>query len=1166
MGGSSSVVTGYRFYLGIHMVACHGPIDALHRVYFGDRVAHTEFLPAYVRTGPSSLQIYYNNPANIVNPNLYGGDALEGGIQGGLSFRPGWDQQPADPYLVGQLGANNISGHRGVVSLISNQMYLGNSPFIKAITAIMSRIGITGMGQIQWDYDKAFIRDPNHDYSDHSADSDMNPAHIIHECLNNSIWGLNQPVNKIDGASFQAAAQIFYDEGFGISLKWTQESDVREFMEVVQSHCNADVFTDPNTGLWKIVPIRGNYDRDELLVIDDDDIIEYEEVTRREYSECINSITVDFTDLNTNNRRSVTVHNIAAIQQLGQINSSTVYYKGLTREDLALRVGVRDLLTLGYPLTSGRIQVTRRKGYRLSQAGVFVMNAPDYNIFGEVMRVISVDYGTDRDHSVTIEFTQDIYSLDTSGFVSPESPDIPNIVEGSEPIADRYVEEAPYYIWVRQQGDATVNQKLAEDPYGGVLLTAAARSSAYALGYVNRISEDQGATWLTNVRSGYSPSMTLTVSAAIPNAINTIDAAYTTSQNLTELSASDFPLIGVINRELVYVESINQETKRVIFRRGSGDTIPFEHAAGSELIVLQNFSTLIEDDYTSGVGIHVKLQPYGLSGQLSLEQSYVDNVLFRHRAIRPYPPGFVLINGAYTTVIANWSGTINVAWAHRDRTQQTARTPNYYTQNNIGPETGVTYRVTIRQYDDLDNQIGGDSANTVVTPPNNSVSINLSNIPLNQDTAYAELMITSERDGFVCMFPFTARYYVDGTSYGGTTGGDPFGTSTVVNPGEEPDPGGGDPDPQPEWNYSDNVPSKQYAQESAYYLLVKQYGAAATNALLASNSSVGRIYSAMKRLLTTDTGFTTFLKGPLDADYTPKGSSAFDAAVRITSAIPFSKESITVSYADETDFSELTRLGVLVAVNNELMVLNGLDQNNKTMTLLRGACDTIPQSHPANSYAILLENDGEVFPDDYTNGQVIEAKLVPYNANEQADISLIDPIAITMRRRAFAPYPLADITIESFPPSIYGTTDGYYSNVISPGFGDQLTISFAYKNRLTDTATTPVFFQSTPQAAEPGMLARITIRAFDANDIQVGGTIRDHSFPTDSSPNQGQPSQDGIFAVTLSTSSIPYAGLGLRIDSELLNIPVGASYVEVRIASVRDGVECVQPFVARYYG
>ena len=38
-GGSSSYVVGHRYYAGLHLAICHGPVDAITRIIVGERTA-----------------------------------------------------------------------------------------------------------------------------------------------------------------------------------------------------------------------------------------------------------------------------------------------------------------------------------------------------------------------------------------------------------------------------------------------------------------------------------------------------------------------------------------------------------------------------------------------------------------------------------------------------------------------------------------------------------------------------------------------------------------------------------------------------------------------------------------------------------------------------------------------------------------------------------------------------------------------------------------------------------------------------------------------------------------------------------------------------------------------------------------------------------------------
>ena len=69
MGGKSGGgITGYKYYIGMHLALCHGPIDELQMITVGEREAWS---------GNSS-----GGQISIDAPELFGGDDREGGVSG----------------------------------------------------------------------------------------------------------------------------------------------------------------------------------------------------------------------------------------------------------------------------------------------------------------------------------------------------------------------------------------------------------------------------------------------------------------------------------------------------------------------------------------------------------------------------------------------------------------------------------------------------------------------------------------------------------------------------------------------------------------------------------------------------------------------------------------------------------------------------------------------------------------------------------------------------------------------------------------------------------------------------------------------------------------------------------------------------------------------------
>lgn len=136
MGGSSKKVTvGYKYYLGMHMVLCHGPVDKITRIQVDERTAWSGS-----RSG---------GRININATNLFGGESREGGISGGVDIMMGEPTQGTNDYLQSQL-QNRVPAFRGVVSAVLRQVYVGLNPYLKPWAFRLTRVMQRQDGIPQW--------------------------------------------------------------------------------------------------------------------------------------------------------------------------------------------------------------------------------------------------------------------------------------------------------------------------------------------------------------------------------------------------------------------------------------------------------------------------------------------------------------------------------------------------------------------------------------------------------------------------------------------------------------------------------------------------------------------------------------------------------------------------------------------------------------------------------------------------------------------------------------------------------------------------------------------------------------------------------------------------------------------------------------------------------
>ncbi|MFN4064622.1 MAG: phage tail protein, partial [Parazoarcus communis] len=363
MGGSSKKVTvGYRYYLGMHLAICHGPVDAVTEIQVGERQAWGGNLAA---SGRITLNA----------PELFGGEKREGGVSGAVDIAFGEPTQAPNDYLVSKIGVPQPA-YRGVLGLILRQLYIAaNNPYIKPWAVRVKRCFR------DWYPAKAEIAGA------------ANPAHILYECLTNAAWGMGYPSASIDDASFRAAADTLATEGFGLNLIWLQQSKIEQFVREVLDHIGGVLSTSPSTGRFVLKLIRADYTVANLPVLDPTNVIDLESLQRAAWGETTNELVLVYTRPDTFKETSITVQDLANIQAQGAVVSQTRRYPGITSDALAARVALRDLAAVSTPLAKVRLSVNRR-AWNLTPGEVFKLVWPALGIEGLVMRIAAIEGGT----------------------------------------------------------------------------------------------------------------------------------------------------------------------------------------------------------------------------------------------------------------------------------------------------------------------------------------------------------------------------------------------------------------------------------------------------------------------------------------------------------------------------------------------------------------------------------------------------------------------------------------------------------------------------------------------------------------------------------------------------------------------------------------------------
>lgn len=690
MGKGKKVTIGYRYRLGFHLILCQGGADAITKIRYEDRDAWTGNV-----TG--------NTTVTINKPDLFGGDKKQGGLQGNIDFMFGADTQPVNSYLsfhcnraiapayvnpfLTQGGAdywgstlvdtaNNtmtanggtpVPAYRGVVSLLfKNFMYGAMNPYMKPFRVTVRRIPTT-LGATN---SSITIDGIQH----------ANPAHIIYDVLTNKQWGQGLETGDIDIASFTTAAATLASEGFGVSFKWAEEGTAESFINMVLAHCAGTLFPDPATGKYTLKLMRNDYVVANLTTLDESNIINMRSYQRMSNNDLTNEITIQYYDPINEKDAKLTVQNLASIRSVGRVVRRVIEYPGIRSQTLAARVAQRDLLAFSTPLAKLTLEVNLT-AWNLRPGDCFKFSWAKLGIVSGVYRIIEIEYGALRDNKIVINAIEDIYALPSASYVGTQPPLWSEVTADLQDITTYKFFDAPYWNLIQYFGEDYAATLADNRNY-----FAAVVPRANGLWTDFLLYENVSGTYTERESAQFSPFVSMTADIAQLDTSATYSGFY-------DLDLVTLPALGVIDNEWVWVTAINTTTKTLTLTRGVLDSVPAAHLAGALLYIYGTEDYVLDESDTrfAAEGLTYKMLPRSTSGVLELANATARAYTVNGRQQRPYPPGNVTLNTTYFPTSV--TDDVVVAWAHRDRTVQTA-TPIGWTSGNVGPEAGVTYTLT----------------------------------------------------------------------------------------------------------------------------------------------------------------------------------------------------------------------------------------------------------------------------------------------------------------------------------------------------------------------------------------------------------------------------------------------------------------------------------------
>lgn len=583
---------------------------------------------------------------------------------------------------------------------------------------------------------------------------DLNAAHIIHECLTNSSWGMGAPVSQIEDQTFRDAADTLFFEGFGLSMIWVRQKEIEGFVQEVLDHIEANLYVDPATGKFNLKLIRDDYDEETLPVLDESNST-VSSYSRRSPAEIINEISVTWTNPENEKEEILTIQDLGGIVQSGgQVIPDSRNYYGIRRKDLAWTVAQRDISAATARLSTAEIDVDR-SAWKLVPGAVFKLRSEEHGVDDEIMRIVKINYGSPGDSSITINATQDIYSFERPQYTLPPDTEIetgsqlPTVFDSVRAftlpyfLTGYYVDPASLLgvdypdVWVgfvldTTNTDALEFELVAEetDLVGTVSLEPQGTRSIAARGILNEEFPLESET----ITSGFG-NLSIGIGPEVGG------FGYIISPGMPER-------VG----ELILFTAFDGTNWTV--KRGILDTIPRRWGPGQRIYFFGPSSEIADETVRAAMEeVPYKTLMRTSLGTMDQASAPLRTYETTERPHLPNRPANVTVQGiAWDDVDAEGEAEITVAWANRNRLEEDSQILAW-DDPNVAPEPGQTTKITIinQQTGDVENEITGLTGESYAIP---AASFGAA--------TRAIVRVTAERDGFESLTGYEQRVKIAG--------------------------------------------------------------------------------------------------------------------------------------------------------------------------------------------------------------------------------------------------------------------------------------------------------------------------------------------------------------------------------------------------------------------
>ncbi|MDU4032392.1 hypothetical protein [Acinetobacter sp.] len=560
---------------------------------------------------------------------------------------------------------------------------------------------------------------------------DINPIHKIREILTDDT-AMGKPESDVNDANFMKAADRIWNEGLGISWAIDEKSCI-DAIEELCYHIEAGVRVNRQTGLYEMVLFRDDWFSEEEIHDITENKIKNLSLEIMNSDDIVNQLNVTYYDRKRIKNSAFSVYENGSILTMGHVNAESAdfpYFMNMRNAEIVANWKLKQFST---PAWSGSFSTGWREARKWNRYDLIRLPwSKKWN--GTILvRIMKINLGNGTDNTMTIDFEEIVpYSgeMNTS-IVSDESMN-----QGALPPqpAPHEIFEAPYYLTVLKSGQVNADLELSNNPEIGYVAAIAAKPQSNSL---SALLYTDGSTGDFEEASRLNYCDILQLDQTIDKATH----SFIVTGFLTQ-PANPNNLI-LLNGELMGFVSFDAETKVLTVKRGVLDTVPKKHSSGSLFVFDLPDVAFDSTQYAQSEIVEAQVLTTTPSGiqDLSATGTLVE---IQSRAIRPYPPANVKINGEY------WPEDIEtdliITWSDRNRLNQDVLD---WFDSSIAIEPGTQTHLILTQLDENNDEVATTNANVTGTT---SYTMPISS--MQAATRTVSITLKTVRDGYACLNPF----------------------------------------------------------------------------------------------------------------------------------------------------------------------------------------------------------------------------------------------------------------------------------------------------------------------------------------------------------------------------------------------------------------------------